>query len=171
MIENERKYLLRGHAVVEASMAALAPGIDILQGYLDGSSRIRRYLGGGCVWTVKGYRPDGRNDEDEREITDARFNEMWPSCKRSLAKRRYKVSDGPDVTWDVDFFTSPDMSVYFAMAEAEMPEDMEEPPRVLSALGGHVAFLVPRRDMRFSSSKLCDVAYASALAAGYGASS
>ena len=171
MIENERKYLIRDYASAEASMAILAPAVEILQGYLDGSSRIRRYLGGSCVLTMKDYRPDGRNEEDEREITDARFDEIWPSCKRFLTKRRYKLADGPDVTWDVDFFTLPDMSVYFAMAEAEMPEEMDEPSRVLPALVGHVAFLVPRGDKRFSSNSLCDVAYARAMAAEYGASS
>ena len=78
-----------------------------------------------------------------------------------FAKRRFKFRYG-QVTWDIDFFYGL-QGTYIAVAEAEMPEGMDEPPRVLPLIEDHVAFKIRRDDVRFASLKLADEDYARAL--------
>lgn len=149
-IENELKYVLRmdSERFLEGSGHSL-----LVQGYLPGNGRIRRDYRSETCWFNYKLPADGVLIEIEKEITEREFDQLWPHVRLRLAKRRYSFEDG-DVHWDVDYFLHWG-NCYFAMAEAEMPEGMSEPPRILPILESLVEFSVPReRGAEFSSKLL-----------------
>jgi CYTH domain-containing protein len=171
-IENELKYVLRDTGSLEAALAAV-PGVrveEVFQGYLNPETRVRRFVspeGESLVFSFKRRLPDGANVEIETELTDAEFGLLWGATEERLCKRRYKVSDD-GVDWDVDFFHEGG-EVYIVVAEAEMPEGMARPARVLPAIEASVVLAVDRADGRFASRRLASAAYARAVAAEVGA--
>lgn len=169
-IENELKFVLGvDRAALEAELSSLVPVERLTAGYLNPETRIRREESGPearCVFTFKRRLPDGRNIEIAKEIGPEIFGMLWPDTGDRLCKRRCSFADGP-VKWDVDFFGE-EGRTYFAMAEVEMPADMEVPPRILPVLEGRIAFAVPRDDARFASRLLADESYARKLAAELG---
>lgn len=168
-IENERKFVLKDGARLEAALAA-APGVTrslLDQAYLDVSGmRIRAIDGTGGLSHVFTYkRPvNGQVVEIETEISRADFERLSSHCIERLRKVRYAWTDGP-FHWDVDFFKTDGGDTYFAMAEVEMPEDHCEPPPLPPRLAPHLLATVPAGDPRFQSKRLANRAHAEALGA------
>lgn len=167
MIENERKYVLKpdSEPVLEITHAAYLNNIQ--QGYLPGDARIRRD-NHGIYFTYKLFT-EGVLVEIETKITHRDFDLLWPCTSRRLTKRRYthavisEFSDC-DVKWDIDYFTNDAGHVYFAMAECEMPENMDEPPSIPDFLKPLIIYAVPRdRSSEFSSMLVSDTVYATEL--------
>ncbi|MBM3646685.1 MAG: hypothetical protein FJX11_02730 [Alphaproteobacteria bacterium] len=168
-IENERKFVLNPDADLEARLArdrAVARSF-LRQAYLDVSGmRIRSVEEAGATRHVFTYkRPiDGQVVEIETEISAADFERLWSQRRETLQKARYSWTDGA-FHWDIDFFKTADGRIYFAQAEVEMPEDVQEPPPLPSSLAGHRLATVPAGDQRFSSKRLADQAHATKLLA------
>ena len=168
-IENERKFVLKDDAELEATLAGKAGVTKSLlrQAYLDVSGmRIRSVEQSGAMRHVFTYkRPvDGQVVEIETEISPVDFARLWSQRGETLQKARYSWGDGP-LHWDVDFFKTDDGRTYFAQAEVEMPEQRNEPPPLPEDLADHLLAAVPAGDQRFSSKRLADQAHAEKLLA------
>jgi len=168
-IENERKFVLRDDADLEARLARAA-GVTrsfLRQAYLDVSGmRIRSMETDGTTRHVFTYKRlvDGQVVEIETEISVADFERLWSQRRETLQKARYSWPDGP-FSWDVDFFKTDDGRTYFAQAEVEMPEEQTEPPPLPPSLAGHLLATAPAGDQRFSSKRLANPAHAEKLLA------
>jgi CYTH domain-containing protein len=168
-IENERKFVLKDDAELEARLAR-GPGVTrsfLRQAYLDVSGmRIRSVEAGGEIRHVFTYkRPvDGQIVEIETEISATDFERLWSQRCETLQKARYSWPDGP-FHWDVDFFKTADGRTYFAQAEVEMPEEDREPPPLPPSLAGHLLAPAPAGDPRFASKRLADQGHAERLLA------
>ena len=164
--ENERKYVL-SDAVAVLALWDRADWSEIRQGYLPGDARIRRRIEGGQQRDTFTYKRTAANRliEIETTIDEARdFDDLWPETTRRIHKLRRTLSDAHGLQWDVDLLMDDAGAIYFAMAECEMPEDMDAPPEILPALAPHIRFAVPRsRQAEFTNSRLADPAYAAAL--------
>jgi hypothetical protein len=173
-IENELKYVLKGHAALEAALAAMVQPELLRAGYLSDEARIREEdgpQGAVHIFTFKRRLPTGRNVEIPCVIDRQTFGLLWPETRNRLGKRRYSLPDG-DVKWDIDFFTAAEGHVYFALAEVEMPPEMEAPERVLPVLAPHVAWAVPRHESSLVSSRaLASEPHAIAVARRFAAGS
>lgn len=168
-IENERKFVLKDDAELEAMLAVKAGVTKSLlrQAYLDVSGmRIRSVEEGGAVRHVFTYkRPvDGLVVEIETEISPIDFERLWSQRRETLQKVRYSWTDGP-FHWDVDFFKTDDNRTYFTQAEVEMPEDQTEPPPLPTSLASHLLATAPAGDSRFASKRLADRTHAEKLLA------
>ncbi len=167
MIENELKYVLQSGAQKAIEKKCGKP-MFLRQGYLPGKARIRSKAKGPAAGKSKFFFTyklpvDDVLFEIEKEITAHEFDTLWPHTTKRLNKYRYLWMDG-DVQWDIDFFLRDDSSIYFAMAEAEMPETMREPPAIPEFLSKVLVYKVPRdRSREFSSQKIADPAYAETL--------
>ena len=175
-IENELKYVLRGWSGLVAEIFRM-PGAACAvldQAYLSPETRIRRTAPvEGEPSHVLGFKrrlPDGTSIDVSGAISGDQFDLLWSVASERLRKTRMSFSDG-EVSWDVDFFDGPTGAVTIVVAEAEMPPEMERPPRLPRCVAGRVALAVPRGDGRFSARKLSDPAAARNLAALLGASS
>lgn len=74
------------------------------------------------------------------------------------------MTDPHGLAWDIDLFLDADGGFYLAMAECEMPENMDAPPEVLPELADLIRYVVPReRQTEFVNSRLADPAYAASL--------
>jgi len=166
MIENELKYVLCVESQASIRKQCGKP-MYLRQGYLPGKARIRSKV------KLSGNKPkfyftyklpvDGVLFEIEKEITKHEFDTLWPHTDRRLNKLRYLWIDG-EVQWDIDFFLKDSGGVYFAMAEAEMPETMLEPPSIPDFLQSVLEYAVPReRSKEFTSQKVADPEYAKSL--------
>lgn len=163
-IENERKYVLSDGDSLESRLAGMMAPQRIEQAYLGACTRIRRINGLTCLFTHKHRLADDSSVEIETPIEARLFDLLARDCARQLRKHRYRLPAGA-VQWDVDFFKSDaDGTNYFAMAEAEMPVGMVQPPEIHPLLRPYLTFAVPRKDRRFTSFQLTDEAYARALA-------
>lgn len=171
MVENELKFVLRGHSGLMASLSHL-PTVRIDQAYLTPETRIRRRSRvDGWSNTVLGFKrrlPNGRNLDVEGEISAEEFEELWSVATHRLSKERIHIEDG-EISWDIDVFMDGGGLPTIVLAEAEMPPEMEAPPSIPLALAGLIAFSVPRDDSRFSARLLSDVSYARSLASAVGA--
>ncbi|WP_421998723.1 hypothetical protein [Reyranella sp.] len=168
-IENERKFVLKDEAALEATLAA-RPDVTrslLRQAHLDVSGmRIRSVESGGALHHLFTYkRPiDGQVLEIETEIDGSDFARLWSQCRETLVKVRYSWPDGV-FHWDVDFFKGGDGQTYFAQAEVEMPEDHTEPPPLPPGLARHLLAAAPAGDPRFASKRLADRVHAERLLA------
>lgn len=165
MIENELKYVLRIDSQ-DAVQQHVGKPVLIRQGYLPGKARIRSKVLGLTPTFFFTYKLPVKNvtGEDvvfeiEREISQHEFDTLWPHTERRLAKLRYTHRVG-DVQWDIDYFLD-GSTVYFAMAEAEMPEDMSKPNGIPQFVLDSIIFSVPREMTKeFTSARVADPAYA-----------
>ncbi|GAA0649619.1 hypothetical protein [Brevundimonas lenta] len=164
--ENERKYVLSDPEAVLA-LWDRETWSEIRQGYLPGDARIRRRVDSGVHEDSFTYKitAAGRLIEIETAIEDARdFDDLWPKTTRRIHKLRRTVTDRHGLQWDVDLLMNDDGEIYFAMAECEMPEGMDAPPKILPALAPYIRFAVPRaRQAEFVNARLADPAYAASL--------
>lgn len=163
MIENELKYVLKMDSKKAIEKVCGKP-LAIQQGYLPGKARIRSKGKGKKVKHFFTYKlpVEDMLFEIEKEITKHEFEMLWPHTTARLEKLRYVFVDGP-VQWDIDFFQNGE-NIYFAMAEAEMPETMREPTSIPAFLSSAIVYAVPReRTKEFTSQKVADPTYAEAL--------
>lgn len=173
MIENELKYVLQPSMYTEALQKLIPEMKDLYryqlrQYYLQGHGRVRAseseyYNNTIYTFTYKVDLVSGDVEEFEMDITETAFDRASVTSKSSLVKVRYTYKEpGADWYWDIDFFIRPhDGTVYFAMAECEMPEGMEEPPSVPTFITNRLIYAVPRYETSvFSSRKMTDIAYA-----------
>jgi hypothetical protein len=101
---------------------------------------------------------DGRVIEIETLLDARDFDDLWKVCKGKLYKTRVYIED-----WEVDFFLDVDGSVYFVLAEHEMPEGQEDPNSMTAFVKDRLLFEVPRGDGRFSNRKLGKIKYSKNL--------
>lgn len=130
-------------------------------GRLPGTPRIRQY-GDQYLFTYKEWAKDKDvRIELEDEISAKAFDDLWPNCHATMYKDRY-VTDKDGIEWVVDFMHEGDESgpVYFVLAEAEMPTDMEKPDKIIKPIRDDVIFEVPKGNKEYTSRKLCDKPYA-----------
>ncbi|WP_420479581.1 hypothetical protein [Brevundimonas sp. FT23028] len=164
--ENERKFVLADPAAVLAVWPREAWD-DVRQGYLPGDARIRRRMRDGRPSDSFTYKIDagGRLVEIETALETRDFDDLWPLTTRRIHKLRRAVTDAHGLAWDIDLFLDSDGRFYLAMAECEMPEDMEQPPEILPELAPLIRYVVPReRQTEFVNSRLADPAYVASLA-------
>lgn len=164
MIENELKYVLRMDSLSAIEKACGKPYV-IQQGYLPGKARIRSKGKGKKVKFFFTYKlpVDDVLFEIEKEITAHEFERLWPHTTSRLDKIRFVMMDG-EVQWDIDFFRRANSEIYFAMAEAEMPETMREPPAIPKFIEDALMYAVPReRTKEFTSQKVSDPKYVETL--------
>lgn len=167
MIENELKYVLQTEARKAVEKKCGKP-MYLRQGYLPGKARIRSKAKTPGSKKSKFYFTYKLPVEDvlfeiEKEITAHEFEMLWPHTTKRLNKLRYMWMDG-EVQWDIDFFLNDDDSIYFAMAEAEMPETMREPPSIPDFLNEILVYAVPReRTKEFTSQKVAEPEYVATL--------
>jgi len=99
--------------------------------------------------------------EIEKKISERDFNDLWVQCLNRLEKTRYLVTaDSSGDIWEVDFFRDYNNSIYFALAELEMPEGQLEPNFIPDFIQKNLIYEVDLTDSRFSSKLLADVRYA-----------
>jgi hypothetical protein len=95
--------------------------------------------------------------EVETPIEERDFQDLWEVSKERLIKSRYDLNG-----WEYDFFLK-SMKPYFLLVEHEMPEGQVAPDTLPELVQKHLIFEVPLGDIRFSSRKLSDPAYAKDL--------
>lgn len=163
MIENEIKYIL-DHKKLEESKFTNWKKLEIRQGYIDGI-RIRQ-MNDDYIFTYKKWiKEDGKKLQIEIEtpIDKITFDRLWKKVARSLTKTRYmkKVNykEG-EVEWVVDFLKDKDKNIYFTLAESEMPENMQKPPKIENKVAEHLLYEVEHGDKSFSNRKLSQKKYA-----------
>ena len=171
--ENELKYVLSldlGKQIYNSKIPLSDP-LVIRQGYLHndigGGVRVRSIINGTKMLNVKWRVPD-RIVEVETEITTRDFEDLFAQCKERLDKHRYIYSHwhhDEELIWEIDlFFTNQNgySTLYFVLAEHEMPEGQENPVTIPSLVLEHLVYAVPREETgEFSSRKLSDPHYAS----------
>lgn len=169
MIENEVKFCLRWTDQLEPLVTSKYGWHDIQQGYMTNNNRIREITHQSGliehVFSFKKRLSNGRNIEIESdEITKENFDDLWPETSERLWKRRSSVFYSKELRWDIDFPRWESGDRHFAMAEIEMPADMEEPPFILDLIKPFIVFQVPRSDNRFSARKISSEKHAKMLA-------
>ena len=101
--------------------------------------------------------------EIERPLDPRDFDDLWPLTDRRIHKLRRTERDGA-VQWDIDLFLDDAGALYLALAECEMPEGVDAPPRILPALSSLIRYVVPRdRQTEFANTRLSDPAYVAGL--------
>ncbi len=164
--ENERKYVLARAEAVHA-LWPRSSWSEIRQGYLPGDGRIRRQSRGGQTADTFAYKifAAGRLIEIETVLSEPRdFDDLWPLTNRRIQKLRCSEIDAHGLHWDIDLFLNDTGDFYYAMAECEMPEEMDAPPEILAVLQPHLAYEVPRdRQREFTNAQLADPAYAASV--------
>jgi CYTH domain-containing protein len=162
LIENEVKFVLHLDSKAAVENACGKPSM-VLQGYLPGKGRIRRKTRENSKafphYTFNYKIPlNGTVFELEKEITRHEFDTLWELTETRLVKYRYTTKIGV-VQWDIDYFVA-GAAINFALAEAEMPEDMIEPDKIPKFLRDQIIYAVPRdKTDAFSSRKLACPSY------------
>lgn len=165
-IENERKILLDTHKsdqlwqdLKHRKSELQVQFMDITQGYLSGSARVRHVVPHDplCldyhIFTYK-VKVMGSVCEIETLIDPHIYHKLMLITKPVILKTRAKIVQG-DLTWDIDFFKMPKSgSVYFLMAEVEMPEFQTELPSMLDVLSPYMIRWVEVGDKRFNNKSL-----------------
>jgi CYTH domain-containing protein len=134
--------------------------INIQQGYLSNSLRLRSYSGT-YEMTLKRKVPN-RVIEITTELGRRDFDDLWELCNPILRKIRFiPAGNPPDQDWVLDMFLNGD-EVYAAIAEVELEEGAPRPtpPEWLRKA---MVYEVPLHDERFSSRSLADVEFARGL--------
>lgn len=168
-IENERKLLLNvnhsqelWHTLKQHKVELGVQFMDITQGYLSGSARVRHVVPHDVpvgspreshIFTYK-TKVVGSVCEIETLIDPHDYHKLMLITKPVILKTRAKIVQG-DLTWDIDFFKMPKSgAVYFLMAEVEMPEFQTELPTILDVLSPHMIRWVDAGDKRFNNKSL-----------------
>ena len=172
--ENEVKYVLDDpENNLENHLTETLQGYDILQSYLDRDSRLRIFRpnngefsfikrNGGRELLKEGDMPvfsfkrkiAGRQIEIETDVSADDATALLPSAELYVRKRRFSIQDG-EVKWDIDFFKGRAGNTYFILAEAEMPEHMQEPERIPACISAHLLLSIGRAS-GFGNRKLAD---------------
>jgi CYTH domain-containing protein len=161
MIENERKYLLCVDPDIyfkQLKEHLKADCYEIQQGYLSGHARVRHLLRHDTrteqyVFTYK-KKVAGNIVEIETDIDQADYARLWTVVKNVVYKTRAKIKFEENI-WEIDFFKDKRTgSIYFVMAEVELPEDMLEPNSIPEFVQEHLYYKVPLNDPRFKNKNL-----------------
>lgn len=160
MTENEIKFVLNLECE-EFFKKNYSKKYEICQGYMltskgislrfrqsYGIKKINHYM------TFK-FNTGKRTIEIETKIDKRDFDEIWPNCLNKVYKTRYVLED-----WEIDFFLNKDNSVYFSMAEIELPENVLEPNSIPKFISDNLLYRVPIEESSYSSKLLSDVRYA-----------
>ena len=160
-IENEIKYILPKN--ISKKHFSGWKKIEIKQAYLpDSNARIRNYEDN-FLFTYKIWsQDDNAQIEIEASINEVDFNKLWRICDKSLEKTRYIYNDD-NLEWVADFLKNNDESVYFVLAEVEMPEGLITPPRIPKALNSNFLHICTQNDKSCSNKKLSDPEYAESI--------
>lgn len=169
--EHEYKYVISTDVLKENPEAILRMKCDkhliIEQGYLAYSkgytSRIRSITESGKTkwfYTMKQKVTD-RVVEIEKKLDDRDGNDLWSYCVGKLKKDRYVFKDH-GIVWEIDLFKH-DGSIYFILAEIELPEGSPRPKLQLDFIKSHILYEVELTDDRFSNKRLGDLNYARQL--------
>lgn len=139
-VEIERKFLLKRLPMA----AAVAPSVEIEQGYLPGEKlveRLRRirFADGAEKWFRTVKAGNGLERVELEEEADADLSRaMWQLTQgRRLHKRRYSIRTSVDLVWEVDEFLDREL----VLAEIELPTPntvFELPPWLQDALDREV---------------------------------
>lgn len=166
-IENELKYML-SLDTDEADFASWEK-LDIKQGYLDDGPRIRKKNDSYFFTYKRQIEENGKPVQVELEsiIAPIDFDRLWPLCTRSLQKTRYVRTIGT-IEWCVDFLKKAQGQVYFVIAEAEMPEDMQAPDNIPPEVQRSICYTPDQFDPSFSNKNLCDEDHAAKLYQNHG---
>jgi CYTH domain-containing protein len=167
-IENEFKFVLDldEHGVLRRTLRAHKGVVEqrIQQAYLTKGVRIRRthdVASGGVEYDLTFKRKvAGHVVEIPAPISKTDYARLWTTRECDLEKTRFKYAEAR-LHWDVDFFGDRG-DPYFAMAEVEMPPELErsiEIPRPSEVIADYVLH-VAGKENGFSSRRLCDPAYA-----------
>lgn len=133
--------------------------IDISQGYLNDGPRLRRY-GEDFVFTYKKWiDAEDLLVEIEQDLSEVDFNRLWPYCENRIVKTRYVKHVG-DIEWVVDFLKDDQNQVYFVLAEAEMPEGMDECGDIPEEIKDFIIHTPQKGDERYTNKRLSDIEYA-----------
>ena len=168
-IENERKILLDTRKSDQLwqdlkcrKSELVVQFMDITQGYLSGSARVRHVVphdpepGSPREYHIFTYKTKvvGSVCEIETLIDPHDYHKLMLITKPVILKTRAKIVQG-DLTWDIDFFKMPKSgSVYFLMAEVEMPEFQTDLPTMLDVLNPYMIRWVDVGDKRFNNKSL-----------------
>lgn len=168
-IENERKILLDTRKsdqlwqdLKHRKSELAVQFMDITQGYLSGSARVRHVVphdpdpGSPREHHIFTYKTKvmGSTVELEHDLDPHDYHKLMLITKPVILKTRAKIVQG-DLTWDIDFFKMPKSgSVYFLMAEVEMPEFQTDLPTMLDVLNPYMIRWVDVGDKRFNNKSL-----------------
>ena len=178
MIENEVKYILK----IDASFDTIDWDATVIeQHYLPNSVRIRRSsFMQDSTFTInyksfmqdstftmnhKYLRSDNSYDELEYDIDVQVFNLLKrQQSLASIKKTRFTKLFG-DELWAIDLLaTGTNWTIYFVLAECEMPEHRQSPLHIPTQVVDNLLFAVPREETKlYSNYRLADVGYARAI--------
>lgn len=99
--------------------------------------------------------------EIEKKLDQRDGADLWSVCVGKLKKDRY-VIDHKGITWELDFFKK-GHSLYFVLAEVELPEGASRPKVIPDFFKDYVLYEVPLTDDRFSNKRLAEVEFATQL--------
>lgn len=168
-VENEWKYVLKvpdlGRYMMTLRGVMLGQRFEIMQGYLDDHSRIRKMvpLNGSPIWYFTHKRRVGSDlIEIETEISESDYERLWTLVRPGLDvidKTRIKVKVADDM-WEIDFIKDIDTGqLLMIMAEIELPEDNKLGPEFIPPfINDHIIWRVRQDDLRFTNRQLANVA-------------
>jgi len=171
--ENEFNYVLADPGGSLHARLLGRPGLrrlDVVQGYVDDNTRIRRFRDldsdeTSYVFSFKRRAArSGKVREIERAIDRETFEDLFAECAIRLRKTRYAFAEG-GVHWDVDVFLNRKGKAYFVKAEAEVGPEVETAPEPCDTLAPFVV-ATPGKRKGFSSRRLADEGYARPLLKG-----
>lgn len=163
-IENEIKLVLYNRSFDFSNWQSSM----ITQHYLLSGIRTRcEGVDGECYYTVnyKTKQSDYSNLEQEYEIDKSVYDLLNKrESQASLTKIRYS-KQFDDELWSIDFFLDSTESVYFVLAECEMPEGRLLPVTIPKDVSDNMLYIASRRENSslLSSYRLADVSYATQL--------
>lgn len=150
-IENEQKFVVK--ISLYDILLELGYVYKDIEQFYDGRMRFRQSVCGDITeyyFTYKLGIPDTYGHmEIENEISKREY-EMAKSrlAETIITKRRFTVDD-----FEVDFFKDPYGSIYFAVAEIELPEDKLTTDDIPEIVSEHIVWSVPREEQYLISNK------------------
>jgi CYTH domain-containing protein len=165
MVENEVKYILKLYSSLDTT--GWDP-IAIEQHYLPNSVRIRRSsFMQDSTFTInhKSLRSDGAYNELEYDIDVQVFSLLKQQQSLASVKKSRFTKQFGDELWAIDLLAAgPAWTIYFVIAECEMPENRIVPLTIPPQVTDNLLFAVPREETTlFSNYRLADVGYARAI--------
>jgi CYTH domain-containing protein len=168
-IENERKILLDTTKSAQlwrdlkaARSTYDVQFMDITQGYLSGSARIRHVVpheikdGDKYIFTYK-VKVMGSIVELESPLCPHDYHKLMLIVKPLVLKTRAKIIQD-ELTWDIDFFKTPKSGqIYLTMAEVEMPEFQTDQPDLHPLLHPYALKWIDLGDKRFNNKNLANI--------------
>lgn len=157
-IENERKYVLKDAQKLYTALKAEGQvPVQIYQGYVNENTRVRKIIHApNYIWMFSAKFPvQDEMVEIEKIISEDDFNKLWSISQPRLRKERFAYHIG-DITWDIDFYIDGG-TIYFGLAECEMPVNFEKPKEYFEKISQYVIYEVPKSEQsKYSAYRLAD---------------